>query len=186
MLVQVVRRWRPEVGDPTLLGWLTVVGYLIAFALCWRSYEAARTRPNAIRPAQAWAVLASGMLLLGVNKQLDLQSLLTQLGKAAAAAGGWYSERHLFQVWFVSTLAVGGAALGLSALLVLRTHARELWLAAVGSALLAAYVVTRAAFFNHVDWDGHAGGTAASLHFLLELGGIACVAASARAYARRS
>lgn len=26
--------WRPEVGDPTLVGWVTTIGYGIAAALC--------------------------------------------------------------------------------------------------------------------------------------------------------
>jgi hypothetical protein len=185
MLMQIARRWRPEIGDPSLLGWLTVAAYLVAFAMCWRSHDVARARPNGARPARAWAALASCMLLLGVNKQLDLQSLFTQVGRAAAFAGGWYAQRHAVQIWFIATLALGGAVAGLTALLLLRDHAEELWLAAVGTGLLAGYVLTRAAFFNHIDWDGHAGGAVAPFHFLLELGGITCVALNARRYARR-
>ena len=185
VLYQVARRWRPGVGDPTLLGWLTVAGYLVAFGLCWRAHETARGRPQGVRLAHTWAALASCMLLLGVNKQLDLQSLLEQLGKAAAFAGGWYAQRHLVQLWFVFLLAAGSAAAGLGAFLLLRSYAEELWLAATGTALLAAYMLTRAAFFNHVNWDGHEGGAVATFHFVLELAGIACVAAGARRAVRR-
>jgi hypothetical protein len=183
-LVQVARRWRPGVGDPTLLGWLTVAGYLVAFALCWRAHEVGRARPGRVRASHAWAVLAACMLLLGLNKQLDLQMLLEQLGKAAAFAGGWYAERHVVQLWFVFSLAAACTITGLFAYSRLRAHAQELWLAAVGSALLVGYMLTRAAFFEHVNWDGHSGGAVAGFHFVLELAGIACVATGARRSAR--
>ena len=27
-------RWRPGIGDPTVLGWATVVAYALSFVLC--------------------------------------------------------------------------------------------------------------------------------------------------------
>ena len=31
-------RWQLGIGDPTLVGWLTVIAYLVASALCLRAY----------------------------------------------------------------------------------------------------------------------------------------------------
>ena len=34
--------WRPGIGDPTALGWVTVVAYFIAAVLSYMSYRACR------------------------------------------------------------------------------------------------------------------------------------------------
>jgi hypothetical protein len=52
--------------------------------------------------------MAIGLGALGVNKQLDLQSALTELGRILATDGGWYDSRHRVQRVFI--LAVGSAA----------------------------------------------------------------------------
>ena len=78
-----VAAWRPGIGDPTAVGWATVVFYLVA---------------------------------LGLNKQLDLQSLLTAVGRDIAVAQGWYAQRKGVQLVFVAVVAlVGMGAIGLIA-----------------------------------------------------------------------
>ena len=58
------------------------------------------------------------MAALCINKQLDLQSLFTDIGRVIAWKQGWYQERREFQKWFV--LGVLATSLLATAFLVFR------------------------------------------------------------------
>src|SRR6266540_5387037 len=97
-------RWRPGIGDPTFMGWLTVVGYFTAALLCWmagRSDQRAHPQSGYPRQPRLWFGLALLLTLLGVNKQLDLQTWFTLALKSAAEAQGWYEQRRVFQAAFI-------------------------------------------------------------------------------------
>ena len=91
------------------------------------------------------------LLALGVNKQLDLQTLLTEVGRGMAKAQGWYPMRQRYQDVFLGSVAVAGLAV----LVVLGFLARRTLLrrgpALVGVVLLVCFVLVRAASFHHVD-----------------------------------
>lgn len=178
--------WRPGIGDPSLMGWLTVGAYLAAAWLCLRAYRSARARGPAARSlALGWAFLCAGMALLGINKQLDLQSLITVIGRKVALEQGWYERRHIVQVWFIGGLGVvaSGGALGLG--LLLRRHLREFWLALLGGCFIALFVFVRATSFHSVDVFLRTPLAGVRANWLLELGGITCVALAALRNGRR-
>lgn len=165
-------QWSPGVGDNHLMGWLTVVVYLVAAVA---SGVAARrlvaSDPLTRRERRFWVLAAMVMLLLAVNKQLDLQSLLTMIARCHAQLAGWYDVRRVVQEAFIYLVAAGGAiALGLLALL-LRGILGRVWLALVGLGFVCVFVVIRAASFHHVDvlLGGTAGGL--KLNWLLEIPG---------------
>ncbi|MDP1659977.1 MAG: hypothetical protein Q8L73_11605, partial [Methylotenera sp.] len=86
-----------------------------------------------------------------INKQLDLQSWLTQIVKDMALANGWYEHRRPLQTAFI-------AILGLTmmfTLTVLRIFLANSWqehkLTWVGIVLLSTFILMRAASFHHLD-----------------------------------
>jgi len=87
--------WRPGIGDPTVMGWVTVGAYAVAAAVAGvaahRARGAAAPHPG---PDRTWLLVAGLMALLCVNKQLDLQSLFTDLGRVLAREQGWYARRR--------------------------------------------------------------------------------------------
>lgn len=139
-------------GDPTWLGWTAVAAYLIAAALC---VVTARTADRADR--QIWLILACILALLAGNKQLDLQSVFTQLARELAMAGGWYERRRQAQLAFLAALALAGAVILATIAVRMRGSRTGLKLALVGLACLFLFVLGRAASFHHVDaalgWD---------------------------------
>jgi hypothetical protein len=145
----LIGRWQPAVGDPTVWGWITVAGYALACTAC--AAAAFRLRRQRAGDAWAWLGLAGLMLVLGLNKQLDLQSLLTQWGKDLAHQQGWYEQRRLVQAAFVAGLGLamlaGLAVVGWAAR---RSFDRWCALALVGVVMLAGFVLMRAAAFNKV------------------------------------
>jgi hypothetical protein len=144
--------WSPGIGDAHVMGWVTVAVYVAASAACVSAARLVGADPDASRRERLfWWVSAGMLLLLAVNKQLDLQSLLTSIARCMAVEQGWYDMRRDVQLWFVETVAVLGAVALAAAALYFRKTFRRTGLAVLGLAFVATFVVVRAASFHHVD-----------------------------------
>ena len=170
-------QWSPGLGDNHPMGWLTVVVYLAAaFAAAAAARSMPGPDPRTRRERVFWWGAAAILLVLGVNKQLDLQSLMTMIARCHAQLSGWYDVRRVVQEAFIYLIAAGAVvALGLMALL-LRGILGRIWPGLVGLGFVCLFVVVRAASFHHVDVL--LGSTAAGikLNWLLELPGPTLVA----------
>lgn len=174
--------WAPGIGDPTFMGWFTVFAYFAACWACVRAYRRSRTNGAGPTLSLAWWGLAIAMGVLGVNKQLDLQSLVTVIGRQLAMDQGWYENRHAVQVQFIQAITAVGGMMMLAGAWMFRRYMRELWLAGLGAVFIVVFVVIRASSFHDVDifLSSELGG--ARLNWVFELGGIACVGFGARRY----
>lgn len=148
MAVDVHGRWVAGIGDPSLMGWITVGAYVLAALLAARNVAAAR---RAAAPTTFWWVLLALLLLLGVNKQLDLQTWLGETGRDIARAQGWYEARRGVQAVFVVLLCGGAATLLVAARRYWGAHWAEYRWVFGGLLLVAVFVVIRAASFHHTD-----------------------------------
>jgi hypothetical protein len=166
-------RWVPGIGDPTPMGWFTVLAYLVAavLAAAWAS-PPGRGRALPIG-------LAIFLLLLAVNKQLDLQSWMTFEARGFLRQQGLYEKRRSLQVAFLATIAVGSIAVLALLAAIARRRLGECGVALAGVVLLSAFILVRAASFHRVDHG--LGDTLLGLRFnwILELGGIAIFSAGA-------
>lgn len=174
-------RWRPGIGDPTVLGWVTVAAYLVAALGCFRAAcrEPRTSNERPARLARFWLVLCGLLVALAINKQLDLQSLLTQIGRDVLKSRGLYEQRRVMQVGFIALVAIVCAGAIAGFLWAARPLLPARWLAFVGTAFIFAFIVVRAASFHHVDvlLAARIGGM--KWNWVLELGGIAAVAIAA-------
>jgi hypothetical protein len=184
----LIGRWSPRIGDPSVMGWITVVAY---FVTAWSCFAAARSRcdevpapEDARRERWVWFVLAVGFTLLGINKQLDLQSAFTEIGRLLARRQGWYAERHGVQVVFIAAMAATGLLAAAGAVRAAFGTCRAARLAVAGAILLIGFVVLRAASFHHVDMFLGARWLGVKANWALELGGIAIVLVAARLHRR--
>jgi len=142
--------WRPTIGDPTAMGWFTVVAYALGAVLTGLA-ALAHIRHGSGRGRAIWLLVTAGMAFLCVNKQLDLQSLLTEIGRMIARSQGWYAQRREFQKWLVLVIfAAAGLCAGWSIL-----HFRAFWMAhrllMTGVMFLITFIVVRAVSFHHFD-----------------------------------
>ncbi len=158
------------------MGWVTVLMYLLAALACWWLARDPRCVPH-LRAGELkiWLGIALLMLALGINKQLDLQSALTELGRVVASYQGWYEHRQGIQLVFLLALAAACLAAVGGLLLISRRLARGTLLAAVGTALVAGFVVIRAASFHHFDQFIGSHLVGLRWNWILELGGILLV-----------
>ncbi len=112
-----IGNWSPKIGDPTVMGWVTVAAYFLA---AWLSYRAYRAAHEDVEPhpgvRRLWALLTGALVLLGINKQLDLQTAFTETGRWLAHSQGWYDDRRPVQAVFIALFCLlGGGASGATA-----------------------------------------------------------------------
>ena len=157
MICEAVFGWHPQLDNPNFLGWLVVAFYGLAAMACGRAAVLARARrgPGPQQGQRAggagmWWALASMLCFLGVNKQLNLQSLFLAAGRQAAAAGGWYNHRRAAQLAFSLVFGLGVCL----ALVWLEARQRGFFkqnpLALWGALILGLFVALRAATINHL------------------------------------
>ncbi|MGD9790397.1 MAG: hypothetical protein AB7Q00_00920 [Phycisphaerales bacterium] len=146
--------WYLGIGDPTVWGWLSTAMYFVTAWLCWRAWRRERAEQGRDRGGlkpEFWAVLGVLVLLLGINKQLDLQTWMTSVARKAAKSEGWYTRRHEVQLVFLAVMGIAGVGgVGVVAWSLRRVW-RRYWLGMAGMAALLAYVALRASSFHRLD-----------------------------------
>ncbi len=177
----LIGNWNPGIGDPTLMGWLTVLLYGFAALLSYRVIKYEYDLPIFLEKNERrlWLLFVVGLVLLGINKQLDLQSAFTEAGRMLAHAQGWYEERQRFQMAFISVIGMLGILLMLIVGLLAIGAPKATWIALVGGAFLVVFVLIRAASFHHVDAVIGQTFIGLRLNWLFEMGGLLVIAAGA-------
>ena len=169
--------WRLGIGDPTPVGWITAIAYLAAALACGLVWAADRRARRQGWPGSPvfWITLALLLVLLGINKQLDLQTLLGDIGRRKARAEGWYGNRRFYQAIFIAAVAVAGLfAIGVFSWLARGQWKRNL-LGLLGTVFLYVFVLIRASSIHHVDVALQWRFAGAKWNWMIELGGIAVV-----------
>jgi hypothetical protein len=171
--------WKPGIGDPTIYGWLTVGAYALGAFYCWHAANFGPPRERGF-----WLVLSAIMAFLCINKQLDLQTLMTDIGRYYAKQNGWYDQRAKVQLAFILALGAASTLVTAALLIWMRRSRWPVWGACVGLALLLFFVFVRATSFDKMDWliSQHLAGVKAN--HAMELGGIGFVTAFAWAATR--
>lgn len=171
--------WFPGIGDPTPMGWFTVVAYLTTAVLCalcaLRLSLGLKDKTGGI----VWGIIALILVFLGINKQLDLQSWLTIAGKAISQKQGWYHYRRWVQLFFILGI-VGTVVVGLKKIRpILAKQTRSSFMGLIGLGFLSSFVIVRAASFHHIDYFIGLNPGGIRMNWVLELGGILAIAIAA-------
>lgn len=163
--------WRPGIGDPSFVGWFTVFAYLAAAILAARAWQ--------INKERIWLLVALGMLVLCVNKQFDLQSLFTDIGRVIAWHQGWIEKRRAVQKLFVLGIVAGAGVFGGWFIWRFYGFWRHHLLLAAGLLFLGTFIVVRAISFHHFDSILKLSFLGMKVNWILELGGILLIALAA-------
>ena len=161
--------WVPSIGDPTIIGWVTVVVYFIVAIICFKAAVIPEQEKNI---KNFWLLLAFFLIALGINKQLDLQILLTQFGKDIAIEQGWYKNRRIVQAGFIVLIGL----IGLTTLILLKNIFQNtnssVKVAIIGCSILFLFIFTRASSFHHMDIFKSLNLADIKIYSVLELGGL--------------
>lgn len=174
--------WIPSIGDPTFLGWFTVFCYIVTSMLAAKVYFNAQNlfSSNTLRKQQIfWLFIVVVMLFLGINKQLDLQSLLTAVGRYYAKKEGWYEERHRIQIAFIAGFVVMSLFTFAMLIRYMTNSLKENLLAILGFVFLVTFIIIRASSFHHVDAFLMERIIGVRVNWILELAGIFLISYSA-------
>ncbi len=165
--------WKPGIGDPTVVGWLTVFAYFLTAFCCFKCGHKNK------KDAWIWWGLTFILVILGVNKQLDLQSWFTMIGKRIAIEQGWYEQRRLVQKDFIIGLIALSCAGFMFLMQGIGRKVKRFILPLFGLIFLMLFIIIRATSFHHVDqllgWQV----AGFRLNWFLELGGISCLLVAA-------
>jgi hypothetical protein len=148
-ILEDTQRWSPGIGDPSIAGWLAVFAYLAVAVQGSVNYVMSK---DSIVERRAWLFIVLFMTFLSVNKQLDLQTWVTQVGRDWFKQHGIYDIRAPFQTGFIAALALAA----LVAVLTIRAKLSSSWsrfrVVVIGIAGLLFFITMRATTIHHVDW----------------------------------
>ncbi|WP_428389396.1 isopropylmalate isomerase [Mucisphaera sp.] len=174
--------WHFGLHDPSFEGWAILIAYALAAAI---TLQAAAGSTG--RDAFFWWIVAGLMAFLCLNKQLDLQSLVTDWGRSLAKEQGWLDRRRSLQAGFVLGIGILMFIVAAGMLWFMRRSLWRLRLAILGLTFVAGFVLARAASFHHLDsWLGTPidPGNYFRYNALFELPGIVLIAIAARLHVR--
>jgi hypothetical protein len=173
----LIGNWSPGIGDPSVMGWLTVVLY---FYTAYRCFRLARGKNVKLARSEAsvWWLFTLTLVALGTNKQLDLQTALTEIGRILAREQGWYEGRQMVQAEFIGLIVLFGLVsiaflVGITWRMPAATRA-----AVVGGVALVAFVAIRAASFRHFDRLIGRSLFGMKFNWVLEIGSISIILAA--------
>lgn len=149
-----------------------MAAYVIAAGAAAMAFLGTPRRSNA---RKVWIAITTGMVLLAINKQLDLQSLVTDIFRTFSKMYGWYDQRRGVQAIFI-VMIVACSAIGATILVInVRQSFDRYGLLLAGAFLLIAFVIIRAASFHHIDQILKVQIERVMLNWFLELSGIGLI-----------
>ena len=164
--------WRPHLGDPSLGGIGLTLLYIVASLLFLRAILA----QDGWQPRERllWVACTVILVLLTLNKQLDLQQTIIWVGRCVAKHEGWFDQRLTFQREFGMVILAAVVLAILAFGWICRSVLSANWPLLLGMAMLTLFIVLQITRFEQL-----AGGMAQTivalhLHRILE-GAALCV-----------
>ena len=166
----MVSNWRPGISDLSIGVWVTVVLYFIAAWTAWRAFKVSEGRERSL-----WLLICLMLVALGINRQLDLLTTLTEIGRVLAFKQGWYGDRRIVQICFIIGVAAVCADIAVRLLWLAHKTAFSTQLALLGMVIVLAFVLIRAVSFHEIDHLIGERVLGLRWNWILEMGGISVV-----------
>jgi len=173
--------WLFQVGDPTLGAWLVTIGYLTASLLCLRISLFQNKNETVVGKSHSvirlnsrlfWLIFGLLTLTLGLNKQLDIQTLLIELLRNRDGQNSTNETSRIgttsFLIFFVATISY--AYIVFSS--VLYRSNIDIRLGLVSVALIQTYVIYRASVIHQFYGAIQAGSGMDKLVLMTEPAGV--------------
>lgn len=171
-----VFRWKFGIGDPTFEGWAISLLYLLTAILSFRKYKShhRQNRPD----YQLWGIISFLLFFLSLNKQLDLQTIVSDVGRWIAINLEMMEQRHIFKRVFILSIFILGLIISVLLRKNIYNFIRSEKVTFLGMLTLLTFIFLRATSF-HIFSDSF-NGILLNLHFfqIMEISAIAIIAIS--------
>lgn len=125
--------------------WFTALVYMLAAALCLRAGF------RDWRAARLWLAFSVLLILFGIAKPLQLQELITSIGRQWAIGDGWYAGRKDFQETLVFLVPFAAIMLVAFVQVLVRRQSPQLRTTAITFVLLCGFIGVRTTSFHDID-----------------------------------
>jgi len=145
-----VNAWLARSGDVCLSSLINTILYAVSIAAAayhWRMLQRFK-KPAAEQGF--WLLVIFILSIFGINKQLDFQVLLVEIGRPIALKSGWYESRRIVQAVFAFVLTGIAGLFAVMMLFLIRRHWRNNILALLGLLILCFYGIMEAMSQSHV------------------------------------
>ena len=144
IFIMTIGSWKPGIGDPSFMGWFTVFSYYLAASLCLVKMIS-RTLSLGKKGWHYWGFMCLALIVLGLIKQFNLLSAVTEMWRIIARYGGWMEQRRIFQAGaMILFISIGVIFSGFLYRRLSQFFSAPEKLAAIGLAYLILFVVLRA------------------------------------------
>jgi hypothetical protein len=143
--------WKKDRGDPSVMGWFITFCYFLVFIISF--YFVKKTTPfiknkNFI---WFWYAVTIFIILLGINKQLDLQMLFADYARLYAKMSGMFVNRKPFQHKIISLLATIGISVFFIFIYNFWRAPKTTWIALFGFSILFSFPLIRLVSLHRLE-----------------------------------
>ncbi len=174
--------WKTDKGDYSFSGWLITCLYLCSFIMLL--FLIGKSTGVSFRDKVFWYSVCGIILFLSINKQLDIQMLITDIARTAAKEYQVYAVRKPFQIRIISFFTSMGISLFILLMILLRSCHRSVFLAIGGVFCLFSFLCLRLVSHHKVEAIFSRSVGVFTLFECLELLGILMVCCAAVWYCR--
>ena len=139
-------RWSLQVGDPTISGWMITLAYLVAGFISIKTHR--QKNEDEVEVQKVWLFLGIILICLGLNKQLDLQTIITDVGRWGATRLNLMEQRHLFKRVFILCLFISLVFFTYYLRIPLKMFMQKYRVVGFGCILIVTFVFCRALSFH--------------------------------------
>lgn len=169
--------WIQYAGDYTVEGWFITLSYFFVCILCYLYLIKIRKKKDKVDSyyIRFWFILIIILFILGINKQLDIQMLLTDIGRIYSMEHGWYDNRKIFQIEFTSFLAIIGIGFLFVIIYFLINIWRQVSLALFGLSILFSFVIVKSVSIHLLEHFFSTTILGITFFGIIELIGLICI-----------
>ena len=149
-LSEIVRAWLARSGDAHFSSLINTVLYAVSIPAAAYRWKMLQRIKAPFTEQVFWLLVILILFVFGINKQLDLQVLLVEIGRPIAMKSGWYESRRIVQALFAFVMTgIAGLCAAMMVLLV-RRHWRDNVPVLLGLLILFIYGIVETMSQSHI------------------------------------
>jgi len=149
-LSEIANAWLARSGDACLSSLINTILYAISVAAAAYHWKMLQRFKKPAAEQCFWLLVIFILSIFGINKQLDFQILLVEIGRPIAMKFGWYESRRIVQAVFAFVLTGIAGLFAVMMLFLVRWHWRNNILALLGLLILCFYGIIEAMSQSHI------------------------------------